>query len=195
MSDSERITQTEVALVALNNIVAHIVAQLDNVQNEMNTPAHSDAPHTPSKSSTNSPHCFAKPATPNDFTGNQNEGHTFLNSCDLYFVLAPHQFSNDEAKILWALLFMKSDRAALFVDHTLKLYRTTGTLPYSLWQEFSTNFATEFCPKNETQMAQMTLETCGYFQGCRSVKEYVNDFRDLVQHTNYSEKPHIMLKF
>jgi hypothetical protein len=32
----------------------------------------------------------------------------FLNSCKLYTALAPHQFMDNHAKIMWALSFMKS---------------------------------------------------------------------------------------
>ena len=70
-----------------------------------------------------------------------------------------------------------------------------GTLPYESWQEFSTIFITEFCPKNKVQVAQMILESLDYFQGSQNVKEYIDDFRDLVQCVNYIEGTHIMLKF
>ena len=57
---------------------------------------------------------YAKPATPNDFLGDCTKGHAFINSCELYMALAPHQFTDDNAKIMWAFSFMKTDQAARF---------------------------------------------------------------------------------
>jgi hypothetical protein len=48
-----------------------------------------------------------KPASPNEFNGNCMRGRAFLNSCRLYTALAPHQFTDDHAKIMWVLSFMK----------------------------------------------------------------------------------------
>ena len=60
---------------------------------------------------------------------------------------------DDKARILWALAFMKCNRAALFIDCILQTYHVMGTLPYESWEEFSTIFVTEFCPKNKVQVA------------------------------------------
>jgi len=57
-----------------------------------------------------------KPTTLNEFSGDQTKGRAFLNSCKLYINLVPHQFVDDHAKIMWAFSFMKSDRAARFMD-------------------------------------------------------------------------------
>jgi hypothetical protein len=48
---------------------------------------------------------------------------------------------------MWALSFMKSDRAARFVDRHMRNYQSVGSLPYSTWQEFVMEFVAEFCPK------------------------------------------------
>lgn len=195
MSYSERFARTEAALAALNDVVALIVKQLDTVQSKSRTPVPCDMPHTPSKSPNPSPTHFAKPATPDDFAGDRDKGRAFLNSCNLYFALAPHRFPDDVTRILWVLSFMKSDRAALFVDRSLRTYRISGRLPFESWLEFSTAFVTEFCPKNEVQVARTILESSEYFQGHRNVEEYVDEFRDLVQRANYFEAAHIVLKF
>ena len=135
-----------------------------------------------------------KLAAPDDFAGNQDKGHMFLNLWDLYFALAPHQFPDDKARILWVLSFMKSDCATLFIDHSLCIYCISGKLPFESWHEFSTTFVTKFCPKNEVQVAQMTLESLEYFQRHQNVKKYIDEFRDLVQCANYFEGAHIVLK-
>ena len=165
MSDSERFARTEAALAALNDVVALIVKQLDTVQSKSRTPVPCDMPHTPSKSPNPSPTHFAKPATPDNFAGDRDKGCAFLNSCNLYFALALHRFPDDVTRILWVLSFMKSDRAALFVDRSLRTYRISGRLPFESWLEFSTAFVTDFCPKNEVQAARTILESSEYFQG------------------------------
>ena len=48
-----------------------------------------------------------KPATPADFSGDCTRGQAFLNSCALYFALAPHQFVDEHVQVMWALSFMK----------------------------------------------------------------------------------------
>jgi hypothetical protein len=57
-----------------------------------------------------------KPATPNEFVGDHVKGRAFLNSCELYIRLAPTQFTDNHAKIMWAFSFMKGNWAAQFVD-------------------------------------------------------------------------------
>jgi hypothetical protein len=136
-----------------------------------------------------------KPATPNDFTGERMKGRAFLNSCDLYIGLAPHQFADDHAKVMWALSFMKSGRAARFVDRKMRMYHMVGSLPYASWEEFTQEFIGEFCPKNEIQTARTDLETATYFQGSCTVDEYINKFREMVEKARYFEGAHIVLKF
>ena len=58
---------------------------------------------------------YVKPATPNNFAGDCTKGHAFINSYELYMALTPHKFMDDNAKIMWAFSFMKTDQAACFV--------------------------------------------------------------------------------
>jgi hypothetical protein len=95
-----------------------------------------------------------KPATPNDFGGDRTKGRAFLNSCELYQALVPSQFADDHAKIMWAFSFMKSDRAARFVDRQMRLYSAVGSLTYASWPEFVTEFISEFCPNTSTNSAK-----------------------------------------
>ena len=71
---------------------------------------------------------------------------------------------------------MKSGQAALFMDRMLCFEAQVRSLRYSTWLEFKSAFITEFCPKNETQMALAKLETPSYFQGHQTVDEYIDDF-------------------
>jgi hypothetical protein len=98
-------------------------------------------------------------AAPNEFLGDRMKGQASLNSCKLYINLAPHQFINDTAKIMWAFSYMKSNQAARFMDKQMWSYQTVSGLPYTDWQDFIAEFTAEFCLKNEVQMARMELET------------------------------------
>jgi hypothetical protein len=97
-------------------------------------------------------------------------------------------------RVMWALSFMKCGRAAHFVDRLMCNYQLTGRLPYTSYSNFA-EFANEFCPKNEIQTSRTELETVKYFQGARTVDEYVDDFRELVERAQYFEGSHIILKF
>jgi hypothetical protein len=88
-----------------------------------------------------------------------------LNSCEFYTALAPHQFTDDQAKIMWALSFMKGGHAAHFVECQMRDYHNIGSLSYGSWQEFVNEFIAEFCPKNEVQTSRTDLETTKFFQG------------------------------
>ena len=77
----------------------------------------------------------------------------------------------------------------------MRNYQLTGRLPYTSYSNFAEEFANEFCPKNKIQTSWTELETVKYFQGARTVDEYVNDFRELVERAQYFEGSHIVLKF
>jgi Retrotransposon gag protein len=136
-----------------------------------------------------------KPVNPSKFSGDHTKGRAFLNSCNLYFALTPRQFADDHAKIMWAFLFMKNERAAHFVDRNMRMYNVVGSLTYATWQEFALEFIAEFCPKNEVQMSRTDLETMTYFQGSRTIDEYVDSFREVVEKARYFQGAHIVLKF
>jgi len=59
-------------------------------------------------SATREPSHRLKPVAPNNFDGDHLKGQAFLNSCQLYISLCENQFWDDQAKIHWALSFMKS---------------------------------------------------------------------------------------
>jgi hypothetical protein len=74
-----------------------------------------------------------KPLSLNDFRGDRTKGQTFLNLCELYVALAPHQFANDNVKIMWVFSFMKSGCAAQFVDQHMRSYQNVGLILYETW--------------------------------------------------------------
>ena len=133
--------------------------------------------------------------TPSNFAGDRTKGQAFLNSCKLYLALTPHQFTDDHVKIMWALSFMKSRHASRFIDCQMHDYQSVGSLTYTLWSEFVKDFITEFCPKNKIQTSRAELETPKYYQGSRTIDEYVDNFCELIKQAQYFEGSHIVLKF
>jgi hypothetical protein len=198
-----RLDVIEGELTAQRLSLENIRDQLGQLLHRLNTPTPlvNPAPNpipppiTSHTSSTNSGSHRLKPASPSEFFGERSKGRAFLNSCDLYIGLAPTQFADDSSKIYWVLSFMKGDRAARYTDRTMRSVQATGSLPFATWAAFRDEFVREFCPKNEVQSSRTELETSKYHQGSRSVDEYVDEFRELVDRAKYTEGANIVLKF
>jgi hypothetical protein len=106
-----------------------------------------------------------KPSPPVEFSGDRTHGQAFLNSCELYLCLASHQFDCDDTRIVWAFPYMKTGRAALFVDCVLQEEARTARKRFSTWNAFRATFMEKFLPKNKVQRALTRLETTLYHQG------------------------------
>jgi hypothetical protein len=77
----------------------------------------------------------------------------------------------------------------------MRAYHEVGGLPYSSWRDFVKEFVAEFGPKNKIQNARTNLKTSKYFQGSRTVDEYVDEFREMIDCAHYFKGAHIILKF
>src|SRR5262249_35202143 len=136
-----------------------------------------------------------KPSPPPEFTGDRTKGRAFMNSCELYIRLAPHQFESEEAKIAWAYSYMKTGRAALFVDRILRFETRLARPRFTTWGGFKVAFIEEFFPKNERHRATTTLESDKYYQGKHTMDDYVDGFRDLIELAGLTQESIIVLKF
>jgi Retrotransposon gag protein/Zinc knuckle len=136
-----------------------------------------------------------KPATPNDFDGDRLKGRAFLNSCRLYISLCESQFRDDQAMIHWALSFMKSGRAALYANRILRRETSEALPAFVSWKGFELDFISKFCPKNEATVALTKLESTRYYQGRKSVDDYIDKFSELVKEAGYSDGLSIVMKF
>jgi hypothetical protein len=56
-------------------------------------------------------------------------------------------------------------------------------------------FVLAFCPENEATTVLMRLESDHYFQGKQNVEAYINEFKDLIDLSGYSDPIAIVLKF
>jgi hypothetical protein len=63
------------------------------------------------------------------------------------------------------------------------------------WDEFREEFMAAFCSENETTTTLMRLESDRYFQGKQNVEAYINEFKDLVDLSRYTDPTAIVLKF
>jgi hypothetical protein len=63
------------------------------------------------------------------------------------------------------------------------------------WMDFTSEFMSTFCLENEAMSALMRLESDRYFQGQRNVEVYIDEFRDPVDMSGYTDPIAIVLKF
>jgi hypothetical protein len=66
---------------------------------------------------------------------------------------------------------------------------------FASWHNFTEEFAATFCPENEATTALMRLESDWYYQGKRNVEAYIDEFKDLVDLSGYTDPIAIVLKF
>jgi hypothetical protein len=91
--------------------------------------------------------------------------------------------------IHWALSYFKGRHAASFAEHILQQELRSGKMCFASWE-----FALMFCPENEAT-ALMRLKSDHYFQGKWNVEAYIDEFKDLVDLSSYTNPIAIMLKF
>jgi hypothetical protein len=90
---------------------------------------------------------------------------------------------------------MKSGRASSFADRVLRYEDRTNKDRFVNWKEFRNAFVAQFCPLDKAMNARMRLEGTRYFQGCKSVEDYVDKFEELVDTSEYTDDLAIVMKF
>jgi hypothetical protein len=141
-----------------------------------------------------SQHSRVKPGVPSNFNGDRAQGHVFLTSCELYISLTQSDFIEDQVRIHWALSYFKGRRAVNFAERIIWQEMRTGKMCFASWDEFREEFMAAFCPENEATTALMRLESDCNFQG-RNIEAYINEFKDLVDLSGYTDPIAIVLKF
>ena len=129
-----------------------------------------------------------KAAPPSEFDGDRKFGRRFLNQCRLYMHLSPSLFPSDSLRINWILSYMKSGRASTFSERVQRWeIAHPGKSRFKSYLDFEEVFITEFCEQFDDVHARVCLETSKYYQGSRSVDEYVDNFLDLIERAGYED--------
>ena len=139
-----------------------------------------------------------KPALPSEFDGDRTKGMVFLNSCQVYICLCPNSFTDKQAKIVWAMSYMKAGQAAKWSARIFQWEEQPENFGYHKfvdWEDFRDKFKREFCPVYADSAAINRLESTAYFQKSRSVDEYLDEFQDLIMEAGYSNPKTIVVKF
>jgi hypothetical protein len=136
-----------------------------------------------------------KPGVPSNFDGDRAQGRTFLMSCELYILLTASDFVNEQVCIHWALSYFKGGCAVSFTKRILRQELRSGKMCFASWSDFTEEFMATFFPENEATTALMRLESNRYLQGKRNVEMYIDEFKDLVNLSGYTDPIAIMLKF
>jgi len=138
---------------------------------------------------------FLKPSAPSDFSGDRAGGKVFLMSCRTYIRLCPEAFDSEDTKIIWAMSYMKSGRAGRWAAREFELESKSGSLRFIDWVDFEVEFRKDFTPLDSEAAAINMLETTAYFQGKRTVDDYLDQFQDLIYDSGYTDKKTMVVKF
>ena len=96
------------------------------------------------------------------------------------------------------MTYMSQGRAQKWVQriyHWESLPTNVGSDYFVDWDDFRSRFKTEFYPLHSEALATNTLEGTTYFQGHRPVDDYLDDFRDLITESGYTDPKTIVVKF
>jgi hypothetical protein len=136
-----------------------------------------------------------KPGIPSNFDGDRVQGREFLTFCELYISLTQSDFIEYQVHIHWALSHFKGGRAVNFAKCIIWQEMRTRKMCFTSWDEFREEFTAAFCPDNEATTALMRLESDCYFQGKQNIEAYINEFKDLINLSRYTDSIAIVLKF
>jgi len=113
----------------------------------------------------------------------------------LYLCLAPEQFTCNEEKIFWTLAFFKNGHAAKWSENLFHQEVDTSIFPIRSWIDFEQQFRSQFFPVNTEADAINTLERSSYYQGNRTVDDYLDSFLILASDTRYTDPRTLVVKF
>jgi len=109
--------------------------------------------------------------------------------------LAPEQFTCDKEKIFWTLAFFKDRRAAKWSENLFRQEADTGIFPIQSWVDFEQQFWSQFFPVNAEADAINALEGSSYYQGNRTVDDYLDSFLILASDAGYTDPQTLVVKF
>ena len=179
---------------ATHELLQSLVERLGPAQAQK-APSPVRRPTTTTTSSAGRRNVSLKPALPPDFSGDRKMGKAFLTSCRTYMRLCPEAFEDDDTKIIWAMSYMRSGRANRWATREFELEAKDEHLRFIDWSDFEGEFRRDFLPLDAEAAAVNILETSTYFQGKRTVDDYLDAFKDLVEDSGYKDPKTVVVKF
>ena len=119
---------------------------------------------------------------------------TFWASCRSYICYDPETFPDDATKIYWVMSHMTTGRAGCWAGRELDREARSGRFRFPDWSAFSEEFR-NFLPFHFEAIAVNALETTAYYQGKRSVGEYLDEFLNLVEDSRCTDLRTVVVKF
>jgi len=116
-------------------------------------------------------------------------------SCRTYICLCLESFEDDLTKVVWAMFYMKTGRAGCWATREFEHEAKSGHPRFIDWVDFEEEFQKDFMPLNSEAAAVNMLETAACFQGRRSVDDYLDQFKDLIEDSSYTNLKMIVVKF
>jgi len=110
----------------------------------------------------------------------------FLTSCQTYICLCLESFEDDLTKVVWAMSYMKAGRAGRWAICEFEHEAKSRLLHFMDWVNFEEEFQKDFMPLSSEAAGMNVLETTSYFQGRWLVDDYLNQFKDLIENSSYS---------
>jgi hypothetical protein len=136
-----------------------------------------------------------KPGIPSNFDGDRVQGCTFLMSRELYILLTALDFVDKQVHVCWALSYFKGRCVASFAKHILQQELQSGKMYFESWNNFTEESTLMFCLENEATTVLIQLESNHYYQGKWNIEAYINEFKDLIDLSSYTDPIAIVLKF
>ena len=96
---------------------------------------------------------------------------------------------------MWTLAFFKDGRAARWSKNLFCQEVDTGIFPIQSWAHFKQQFQSQFFLVNAEADAVNALEGSSYYQGNRTVDDYLNTFLTLVSDAGYTDPRTLVVKF
>jgi hypothetical protein len=96
------------------------------------------------------------------------------------------------------MTYMNQGRAQKWANrvyHWEVIPANAGSPHFVDWDDFRSRFRAEFFPLHSDAVATNKLEGTTYFQGRRSVDDYLDDFQDLISESGYADLKTIVVKF
>ena len=91
--------------------------------------------------------------------------------------------------------YMKSRHANHWATCEFEQEVKVGRLHFIDWDNFEDKFRKDFMPLDVEAAAINVLETTAYFQGKRSVNDYLDQFHDLIYDSRYTNPKTVIVKF